>query len=312
MIKKKKTKKILLISLIVTLVLILGILIAIPPLIMGDMVNGHVDFKEIYRAEDFGLSADRITLTTSDQYEIIAHEVDVKEPKAVIIFLSGIHNPSVTAFFGHSKMFMEEGYASILVEMRAHGESQGDTIALGYKEYLDVQAAVNYIKGTPEYAGVPIVAYGLSMGASTAINSIGNISEIDGLVSLSAYSSWEDVFSDNMVKMGAPAFYASIQKPFVKLYSLVKYGLSSYNNTPENNISKLGNRPALLIHSTGDSQIPYINFERLAAAAPPHVETWTREGDLHFIIEDTKFLHPQRDVEYARRLIGFMNGNFGE
>lgn len=308
--KRKRLKKILLITFLVFVIIIIGSLTALPPIIMNDMVNLHIDFNQVYQAEDFGISAEELRLTTPDQLSITAYEVFTENPEVVVIFLSGIHNPSVTAFFGHSRILKEEGYASILVEMRAHGESEGDTIALGYKEYLDVQAAVDYIKSKAEYNQVPIVVYGLSMGAATAINAIGNIPEIDGLISLSAYSSWEDVFTDNMIIMGAPGIYAKIQKPFVKLYTTFKYGLSSYNNTPVNNIKKLGNRPALLIHSTKDSQIPYTSFKRLVAVAPSHVETWTREGDLHLIVKDNNFLHPEKDEEYTRQILWFLNKHF--
>jgi uncharacterized protein len=33
--------------------------------------------------------------------------------------------------------------------MRAHGESEGDMICLGYKEYLDTKAIVKHIKEDP-------------------------------------------------------------------------------------------------------------------------------------------------------------------
>ena len=44
-------------------------------------------------------------------------------------FLSGIHNPSVTAFFGHAKMMADNGYFSLLIEMRSHGRSEGKIYA---------------------------------------------------------------------------------------------------------------------------------------------------------------------------------------
>jgi uncharacterized protein len=66
-------------------------------------------------------------------------------------------------------MLLDEGYASILLEMRVHGESEGEVIALGYEEYLDVQAVVDYIKRNHSYSGVPIVVYGLAMGGAAAV-----------------------------------------------------------------------------------------------------------------------------------------------
>ena len=279
----------------------------IPPLVMNDMVNHHVTFADTWTGAEQGLEPTRLVLTTRDDLDVVAYEVYVENPKAVVIFLSGIHNPSVTAFFGHARLLLDEGYASILLEMRAHGESEGDVIALGFKEYQDTRAVVDYIRSDPRYVGTPIVVYGLSMGGAVAINSIGQIPEIDALISLSAYSAWDDLFLDNM---GASGLVAAVQQPFVRLYTGIKYGWANRTINPKDEIRKLGNRPALLIHSRGDTQVPYANFERLVERAPAHVETWTREGDLHFIVQDDLFLTPHEDTEYAERILKFLNGHF--
>lgn len=277
---------------------------------MGDMINHHVIFDRMFEAEEFGLTSHKHILTTTDGLNIEVYEVNEENPKAVIIFLSGIHNPSVTAFYGHSKMLKEHGYASILLEMRAHGESEGDLISLGYKEHLDVQAVVDYIGTEEKYVNTSIVVYGLSMGGATAINSIGQIPEISGVISLSAYSSWEDVFFDNMVEMGAPKIWARIQKPFVKLYSTFKFGLDNYKMYPKYQIKNLGDRPAFIIHSDKDSQIPLVSFQRILENAPSHVETWIREGDLHFILTEDNFIKPYVDTEYSNKILKFLEENF--
>lgn len=311
--KRKVTiKKILFGILISFIVISIGIFAIIPAYITGDMVNMHVNFKKYYSSEDYGVTSRELTLKTSDGIKIVAHEVYVEKPKAVVIFISGIQNPSVTAFFDHSRLLKENGYASILYEMRAHGESEGNLIGLGLKEYLDTQAVVDYIKTNSDYKDVPIVVYGLSMGAATAINSIGQIKEIDGLVSISAYSSFEDAFADNMANMGAPNFFCTIEKPFVKLYLGLKYGFDVYNINPKNEIKKLGSRPALIMHTREDSQVSYSNFERIVANAPNHIETWTREGDFHFFVKDDQFDNLKKDPEYSNRIISFLDKNFGK
>jgi uncharacterized protein len=303
-----KTRKVLL-ALALLLLLVIAIFAAIPPLVIGGMVNQHVAFSQTWTGAEHDLSPNRLELTTSDGYQIVAYEVTAEQPKAVIIFLSGIHNPSVTAFFGHARMLLDEGYASILLEMRAHGESEGGVIALGYEEYLDVQAVVDYIKRSNRYTDVPVVVYGLSMGGATAVNAIGQIAEIDGLISLSAFSAWDDVFVDNM---GLSEPLASLQRPFVRLYTGFKYGFDKHHITPKQQIQNLGDRPALIIHSTDDSQVPFANYQRLMALAPDHVETWVRHGDLHFIVQDGHFLNPQEDAPYAARIIHFMDHHFGD
>ena len=299
------------ISAITILSLLLLVLIAAPPLLMKDMAGKRVEFSETWTASEFGLESEKLTLETQDGIHIAAHEVFCPNPKAVIIFISGIHNPSVTAFFGHSKLLHERGYATILMEMRAHGESGGDTICLGYKEIQDTQAVVDYINDQSKYLGVPVVVWGLSMGGAVAINSTGEIREIYGLISMSAFSSPEDVFCDTMARLGAPEFLAAAEKPFVKIYTSLKYGIGRSHIVPKKEIKKLGNRPALIIHSREDSQVPFKSFERIMKNAPSHVETWIRDGDAHFIVENGDLLNPQADEAYTGRVLEFLNRHFG-
>lgn len=316
--KKKILKKILKYTTIALLILIFAGFSIMPSKIYGNWLNQHVNFKETFNPSDFGLKSEKLILKTEDTLNVAAYEVKSEKPKAVVIFISGIHNPSVTAFYGHAKMLKENGFASILLEMRAHGESEGNLISLGYKEVLDVKAVVNYIKKNNDYKDVPIVVHGVSMGGATAINSIGEIKEIDGLISMSAFSSWEDVTYDNMVNMKMPKAIAYVEKPFVKAYTTVKYGISTFNITPEKEIKKLGNRPALIMHSSKDSQVPYESFKRILKNTPKHVETLTREGDFHFMIKplstssDDSFLKPEKDIEYRDTILNFLNKNFGK
>jgi alpha/beta superfamily hydrolase len=110
---------------------------------------------------------------------------------------------------GHARLFREMGFATVFFDMRAHGASEGNIICMGYKEHLDTKAVVKYIKAKQEYCNIPLIIMGLSLGASTAIISAGEIPEIDGLISLSAFSSWEDIFCDKM-NAYSPAFFTRL------------------------------------------------------------------------------------------------------
>ncbi|MDW7669502.1 MAG: alpha/beta hydrolase [Bacillota bacterium] len=302
-----KKKSIIIITLII---IIISSLFIIPHLVTSDMTNNHISFNKTWEPEEFNIEAEKLFLKTEDNIKIMTYEVYEENPKAAVIFISGIQNPSVTYFFGHAEELQKEGYSSFLMEMRAHGESGGDTVSLGFKEYLDTKAVVEYIKNNPKYNDVPIVVFGLSMGGATAINSIGEIPEIDGLISLSAYSSFEDVFHYYMVDMGLPKILADIQKPFVKMYTTFKFGFKSFNASPKQEIKKLNGRPALLMHSLEDSEIPYDNFLRIKNNAPNYIDTLIVEGDKHFIVEEKYALEPEKDKKYWRKILEFLDKNF--
>lgn len=304
----KKRTKIITIILCTTLLVFISILTLLPFVVLNSQFNKHINFKTEWDAKDFDLDAQHFFVKTEDGLNISAYEVKVEKPKAVIICLSGIQAPSVTAYFGHSRLFKENNYASILLDMRSHGKSEGTKICFGYKEYLDTKAVVKYIKGKSEYKNTPIVVMGLSMGASTAINSIGKISEIDALISLSAYSSFEEVFYYFMAK-DAPPIFALAEIPFIHLASFIKFGVDAHIK-PKSQIKNLGKRPALLIHSMEDSQVPFPNFERLLENAPSHVEKMIIEGDNHMILDE--FTKPESDENYRNVLIKFLDKHFSD
>jgi alpha-beta hydrolase superfamily lysophospholipase len=299
-------------KIIISAILILFITtgFAMAPLkIMKSITNIHIPF-ETYSSEDFGISSTKINLKTKDNLSLVAWEVEAKKPKGIVIFVSGIHSPTVTAFFGHAKMLKDNNYSSVLVEMRAHGDSEGSKIALGMTEYLDVKAAVDYIKSKELYAKLPIIIFGTSMGAATAINSIGEIKEIDGVISLSSYSTWADTFCDNMIIIGVPKILSELEKPFVWLYLGFEYGFDKLRINPMAELRKLNGRPALLMHSRGDSQVPYASFERLTKKAGKNVQTFIREGNYHFICYYEYFSKPWEDTEYSNAILNFLSNNF--
>ena len=259
---------------------------------------------EPYEASDYGVESAEVKLTSADGIKLTAYEVRVERPKGVVICLGGIHSPTVTKWYGHSRLFADNGYSSLLLDLRSHGASEGKGIYAGTREWMDVDAAVEYIAWQQYYQGVPIVVMGLSMGAATAVVSVGKNSQIDALISLSSYSEWGYNFDRN-VEQKMPAVVAKLLSPFVALVTKIRFG-SMADITPERMIANLGSRPALLVHSLGDRLVPFESFERLTAVAP-QVERWVLSGDNHCIID--QFDSPQQDTEYCHRIIDFLDRN---
>ncbi len=303
--KRKRLKKILLIVSITVVSLVLIGLIALPWVVMPIFrMNERVTFQEVLSPDDYGAVA--ISLTTSDNLKLQAWEVTAAQPKATLVFVSGIQNPSVTAYFPHAAWLREAGYSSVLLEMRAHGQSEGDKICFGMKEYRDVEAAVNYIKThNPDQ---PVVGFGVSMGGATMLNAMGELPSLDGVIALSSFTNWPDVFCQNMSMMGLPEWFGTMEKPFIWLYLGFQHGFDSLKVNPQDEITKLGDRPSLLMHSKGDTQVPFVNFERLTKMAPL-AETYVIEGDHHMILEE-HFLNPQLDTAYASTMLDFLQRHF--
>ena len=310
--QKKKRRKILKIVLVGLLILLLVTLIAIPLLVMP-MFLGQRYEQEQYQAADFAVEAERITLTSDDELKLAAWRTVAEEPQGTVIILSGIQNPSVTAFFGYAKLLADNGWDSLLIEMRARSESEGDEIGLGMTEWLDVKAGVDFLEQDARSNDLPIVALGTSMGAGTVIIAAGELEEIDAVISLSAFSSWTDLFVHYMGEAGVPRPIGYLDVPFIQGYLGVHFGFSALKYSPFKAISKTGDRPVLLMHSTEDSQVPYSQYEKLLAVAKQsdvNVSSFVRQGDWHFLCYDDYLFEPAKDVEFSSTLLDFLNENF--
>ena len=94
----------------ICLILLLELLV--PCFVLSGYVLRHIDYDEltdprssykgVCRAEDFGLTETVHTLSTADGISIRCCEIRADEPRAVIIYLSGIEWPSVTYFYAHA------------------------------------------------------------------------------------------------------------------------------------------------------------------------------------------------------------------
>ena len=296
-----KAKSMVYIIVLMVLITVVAVGFALPAVKMHKMLDRRSE-GEPYDPTEFDVESSVVALESVDGVSLTAYEVAVESPKGVVICLGGIHSATITNWYGHSKLFADNGFASVLLDVRSHGGSEGEKIYAATREWMDVDAAVEYIRSKELYNGVPIIAMGLSMGAATAVVATGRNEKIDALVSLSAYSDWAYNFDLNAEQV-VPKFVAKMFSPFVAAVTRLRFGKMA-DITPRNEIKRLGNRPALLVQSVGDKLVPYGNFVELVAVAP-QVQRWVLKGDNHCIIDD--FVHPKNSEHYCKRIIEFLN-----
>jgi uncharacterized protein len=81
----------------------------------------------------------------------------------VVILQHGVHADK-SVLVGRARFLSQAGYAVLLFDFQAHGESIGKEITFGYLESRDSQAAVEFVKN--RFPGKPIAVDGISMGAA--------------------------------------------------------------------------------------------------------------------------------------------------
>ncbi|RVU54234.1 alpha/beta hydrolase [Anaerosphaera multitolerans] len=304
-------RKILKISLTLIILLLL-FLTLLPFIVMPSLLNKR--FEQVqYNPDDFKLDYEQISLNTTDNLNLAAWHTYSENTKGTVIILSGINNPSVTQFFGYSKMLNENGWDCLLIEMRARSQSEGNGIGLGMTEWKDVVAGVDYLKLNNKASSLPIIVMGTSMGASTSIIAAGEDNRINGVIAISPYSDFPSVFIDTMKQYYIPKPIRLMEKPFITMYLGLHYGFNNLNYNSYNALNKFNNRPLLLMHSKRDRQVDFYNFIRLKSKSNQlnmNTTTFTREGYEHFFIKRDLVLTPKEDPEFCSIILNFLNNNF--
>jgi alpha-beta hydrolase superfamily lysophospholipase len=111
------------------------------------------------------LAVEQVSFASSSGAIIHGWLVGSETNRAVVILQHGIHG-SKSDLVGRARFLTEAGYAVLMFDFQAHGESIGSHITFGYLESHDAQAAVAFAK--KRLPGKPIGVIGLSLGAAAA------------------------------------------------------------------------------------------------------------------------------------------------
>lgn len=155
----------------------------------------------------------------------------------------------------HAKFFHEQGYEVLLLDLRAHGESEGDYVGFGILDRFDTLEWVRC--GRKRFgADVKVVLHGTSMGGATALMALGlpEIQEtVSAVIADCAYTSPADIFSHVIQED-----YHLPPAPIIALTSAYSQSAAGYRFDTCSTLDALkDNRvPVLFIHGKEDKFVP--------------------------------------------------------
>jgi alpha-beta hydrolase superfamily lysophospholipase len=109
-----------------------------------------------------------VYLKTKDSLKLEAWYIAADSSNGTVLLFHG-HGGNKSGIIKEAESFNKMGYNTLLVDFRAHGNSEGNTCTIGYNETEDVKLAYDYIKNSGEKN---IVLWGISMGASTITKAV--------------------------------------------------------------------------------------------------------------------------------------------
>ena len=298
----KKALKIGLIVLLVIIIIGFGTITWFSNNIFNEMTDKRVE-KNSSLIETYADEIDSIETESSDGLKISSWRFKKEDPEGIVIVLHGMDGQDASSLLDFGKFFSDNNYETFCLDMRAHGKSEGNKIGFGYTEVKDVKALLDWINSQPKYENEEIILYGISMGGATAINTAAERSEIDKVISVSAFQSTEKTFLDYMRRDGVPEFVVQSFKPSIRLLISSKYDRRPIKNAPISKIRQVNN-PILLIHGDQDQQILIEQAYNLKEAADQNAELWVVEDKKHMVVTD--ILSPD-NAWYRERILEFID-----
>jgi alpha-beta hydrolase superfamily lysophospholipase len=180
------------------------------------------------------------------------------KPKAIIILVHGIGG-SKEHFFPLAQKLAQDGYSTLTIDNRAHGDSDGSYATYGYKEKDDIALLVNFLK--QRSPSLKIGVWGSSMGGAIAIQAMEQDERIAFGVVESTFTNLEQIVYDYQKR-----FSAGIGLRFLTDYVIQRAGIIADFDpkrvSPENAVKSI-EQPMFLAHGDKDERIAYQYGEQL-------------------------------------------------
>ena len=272
----------------------------------GDKAQLEKSEKKMTPAKEWLLAQplEDVFVPSRDGLKLHALVLPAEKPsRRVVILHHGFTGQAEDTAF-HARFFHRQGYQVLLLDLRAHGRSEGQYVGFGILDRFDTSEWVKYCR-LRFGQDAKIVLHGTSMGAATVLMSLG-VPEVQRTVSAAiadcAFTSPSDIFSQ-VIKRD----YHLPPAPILKVNGLYAKKVAGYRFDEYSTLEALEkNRvPVLFIHGKADSFVPpWMSEENYrACAAPKRLLLVDNAGHGNSVFENTP-LYEQTELEFLARTLG--------
>ncbi|MFN0213406.1 MAG: alpha/beta hydrolase [Saprospiraceae bacterium] len=221
--------------------------------------------------QNYGLQASKLQIKTPDGLKLNALIIpsNTDTVLATIVLLHGI-SACKEVEFERAKLLADAGYASLLLDLRAHGESEGEYCTFGYYEKNDLRAVADTL--ARRFPNRPMAIWGASLGGAIALQAMA----VEPRFQFGIVESTFDEFEKVAMEYGADWFFG-VRSRWLTQRVLNKSGqianFDAFGIKPVLAAAQI-NHPVLFIHGDKDARIPMWFGERNYEACPAPGKRW--------------------------------------
>jgi pimeloyl-ACP methyl ester carboxylesterase len=205
----------------------------------------------------FGLAYEDVAFQASDGAQLTGWWVPSSQNVGTVVLVHGL-NRSRIEMVRKVPFLNRAGWNAVLFDLRHHGKSGGSTSSFGFFEKQDVLAAKVFAR-TRSHG--PVVLWGVSLGAASALLAAADDSDVAGLVCDSTYRSLRDTVSHHLRLARSWRWWARIL-PSWPVADEVVYWIGRRGGFDPDAVniaaaaSHLAGRPCLFVCNSGDRRMP--------------------------------------------------------
>ena len=216
--------------------------------------------------------------------------------RGVVILQHGIHS-SKSSLVDRARFLSQAGYAVLLYDFQAEGESLGKRITFGFLESRDAQAAVAFVR--ERFPGKPIGVVGVSLGAAAAALAQPPL-DVQAIVFESMFPTIEDATKDRLeIQLGPLGRWLS---PLLTAQVSLRTGCGVEDLRPARCVQKI-TAPKLFLAGTRDRETKIAEAEAMFQSAAEPKEFVPIAGARH---ED---LLSRAPAQYQKLILNFLEAH---
>lgn len=222
---------------------------------------------------------EEVYVTSEDGLKLYGNFFPCENSKKAVVCFHGYTSEGLNDYTTIAKFYLQEGYNLLIVDERAHGQSEGTYIGFGCLDRKDAKCWIDYLV---EKLGedCKIVLHGDSMGGATVLMTTGLElpKQVKAAVSDCAFTSAWEVFCSVLKNMYHMYPYPVMQISNFLVKKKAGYELDECNAKREVAKAKI---PILFIHGDSDTFVPCSMVYELHEACASEKKLVVIEGAGH-------------------------------